>query len=265
MRKLFPTEFVFQIFALLIAFIVVHAVYIAVIRPNAAVFVTEERAKIAMDKNYEVKQSPYVILRDYEQEACFILMLWALAILGFKLVNTHKQRQFLDIDLVGLPEGTPVTVESSQQTSALIRKRIPEKDQEYLLPRVILSAIDRFSATKSVQDSSSVVHSVCDEESERLESDLSIIRYIAWAIPSIGFIGTVRGIGNALAQAHEAVAGDITGVTDSLGTAFNSTFIALLLSILLMFLIHQLQSMQEKFVLDTRRYCDDWFVRRLKT
>jgi biopolymer transport protein ExbB/TolQ len=265
MRKLFPTEFVFQIFSLLIAFIVVHAIYIAVIRPNADAFVTEERAKIAIDKKYEVKQSPYVILRDYEQEACFILMLWALAILGFKIVDTHKQRQYLDIDLVGLPEGTPITVESSQQTSTLIRKRIPDMAQEYLLPRVMLSVIDRFSATKSVQDSSSVVHSVCDSESERLDSELSIIRYIAWAIPSIGFIGTVRGIGNALAQAHEAVSGDITGVTDSLGTAFNSTFVALLLSIVLMFLIHQLQSMQEKFVLDTKRYCDDWFIRRLKS
>jgi len=128
----------------------------------------------------------------------------------------------------------------------------------------VLAAIDRFSSTRSVQDASSVVHTICDDEAERLESELSIIRYIAWAIPAVGFIGTVRGIGNALAQAHKAMEGDITGVMDNLGIAFNSTFIALLISIVLMFLIHQLQSMQEKLVLDTRRYCDDWFVRRLK-
>ena len=58
-----------------------------------------------------------------------------------------------------------------------------------------------------------------------------MIRYISWAIPSIGFIGTVRGIGEALAQADKAVQGDIAGVTQSLGVAFNSTFIALLISI----------------------------------
>ena len=68
-----------------------------------------------------------------------------------------------------------------------------------------------------------------------------MIRYISWAIPSIGFIGTVRGIGEALAQADKAVQGDIAGVTQSLGVAFNSTFIALLISIFLMFLVHQLQ------------------------
>jgi hypothetical protein len=53
-------------------------------------------------------------------------------------------------------------------------------------------------------------------------------------------------------------------VTDSLGTAFNSTLVALLLSIVLMFVIHQLQAAQEQLVLDTRRYAEDWFVRRLK-
>lgn len=265
MRKLFPTEMVFQVFALLVAFIVIHALYVAVIRPKAETFVLEERAKVAIDRSYEIKQSPYVIVRDYEQEACFVLMLWALAIIGFKTTRTYNQRRQLDLDLVGIPEDTPVTFESAQQTSALIRKRLPEKHHDYLLPRVMLAAIDRFSATRNVQDASSVVQTVCDSEAERLESDLSIVRYIAWAIPSIGFIGTVRGIGNALAQAHKAVEGDITGVTDSLGVAFNSTFIALLITIVLMFLVHQLQSMQEKFVLDTQRYCDDWFVRRLKT
>jgi biopolymer transport protein ExbB/TolQ len=91
-----------------------------------------------------------------------------------------------------------------------------------------------------------------------------MIRYIAWAIPSIGFIGTVRGIGAALAQAHKAVEGDIAGVTQSLGVAFNSTFIALLLSIVLMFVVHQLQLLQERLVLESKSYCDRRLIRHLK-
>ena len=109
-----------------------------------------------------------------------------------------------------------------------------------------------------------VVHEMCESEAERSESELSIIRYIAWAIPSIGFIGTVRGIGDALAQAHQAVSGDITGVTQSLGVAFNSTLIALLISIVLMFIIHQIQLMQERLVLGAGRYCDNMLIRRLR-
>ena len=108
------------------------------------------------------------------------------------------------------------------------------------------------------------VKSVCETEGDRLDSELSMIRYIAWAIPSIGFIGTVRGIGEALAQAHKAVEGDITGVTMSLGVAFNSTLVALLLSIVLMFIVHQLQLQQEKLVLDTETYADRNVVRHLR-
>jgi biopolymer transport protein ExbB/TolQ len=98
-----------------------------------------------------------------------------------------------------------------------------------------------------------------------MDSELSIIRYIAWAIPSVGFIGTVRGIGDALGQAHRAVEGDITGVTTGLGVAFNSTFIALVISIVLMFFVHQLQLMQERLVLDSERYVDHELVRRLRS
>jgi len=111
---------------------------------------------------------------------------------------------------------------------------------------------------------STTAHGMCQAESERLESELSMVRYIAWAIPSIGFIGTVRGIGDALAQAHKAVEGDITGVTQSLGVAFNSTFIALVISIVLMFFIYQLQLMQERLVLDTEYYCDEYLIRHLQ-
>ena len=100
-------------------------------------------------------------------------------------------------------------------------------------------------------------------ESDRLDSELSMVRYIAWAIPSIGFIGTVRGIGDALAQAYKAVEGDISGVTASLGVAFNSTFVALVLSIVLMFCLHQLQLTQERLVLDCQRYCDKRLLRFL--
>lgn len=264
MRRIFPTEFIFQVASLLISFIIVHAFYVAEVRPSAELFLTQERARAALDNTYEIQQSLFVILRDFEQEACFVLMFWAIAILGYKGYRIFRQQQQLEIDLVGLPEEATVTVETARQTAALIRKRLAETQQGFLLSRAMLAAIDRFAVTRNIQDASNVVHTLCDAEAERLDSDLSIIRYVAWAIPSIGFIGTVRGIGDALTKVQKAVAGDITGVTDSLGTAFNSTLIALLISIVLMFLIHQMQSSQEKLVLDTRRYCDDWFVRRLR-
>jgi len=47
--------------------------------------------------------------------------------------------------------------------------------------------------------------------------------------------------------------------------AFNSTLIALLISIGLMFLLHQLQQQQERYVLDTESYCDENLISHLYT
>ena len=152
MKKLFPSELIYQLFALLIAFIVVHAIYVAVVRPNADAFIAQEKIQIAQNSNYEIQRSAYVVLRDFEQEACFVLLLWAISILGYKAMASRRQREQLRLDLVGLPEDQSVTVETAEQTSTLIRKRIPEVAQDYLLSRVMLAAIDRFSATRSVQD-----------------------------------------------------------------------------------------------------------------
>ena len=87
---------------------------------------------------------------------------------------------------------------------------------------------------------------------DMLQLDLTFIKYISWAIPSIGFIGTVRGIGDALSRAAEAIDGNITGMTTSLGVAFNSTFVALVLSILLMLFITRLEYKQDALIISLR-------------
>ena len=259
-----PTELIFQIFALLIAFIIVHAIYISVIRPEADTFMQKEHQLMKEDVSYVQKRNFYVVVRDYEQEACFILMLWALAIMSYKGLSSWQQNKLLDTDLLKLPIDLPI---GPEDTKALIKKidSLPEKIHHFLLPRALKITIQRFAATKNVHDSATAMRDVCDSESQRLETELSIIRYIAWAIPSVGFIGTVRGIGDALSQANRAMEGDITGVTESLGVAFNSTFIALIISIVLMFFIHQLQQLQERLVLDSENYCDQNLIVRLST
>lgn len=262
MKKRFPVELVYQVFALLIAFILVHALYVTLIRPQANAFVEQQAASMQANPDYVQQRSFYVVIKDYEQEACFVLMFWAFAILGFKGRNSWRQQQLLEQDLLRLPQDLPIGVEDTRDLAARLRG-LPETVQDYILPRALLTAVERFGATRNVQDVSTAARDICESEGERMESELSIIRYIAWAIPSVGFIGTVRGIGDALGQAHRAVEGDITGVTASLGVAFNSTFIALVISIVLMFFIHQLQLMQERLVLDSERYIDHWFIRRL--
>lgn len=262
-KKNFPVEFVFQLFALIIVIIVVHAFYVSVIRPNAAQILVDQNAAAAVDPSYVRERRVAVLVKDMEQEACFILGLWALAIMGYKGVKLVGERGLLDIDLVPIAEGMRILPEDTREFARQIQA-LPEESRLMLLPRALLNALRRFSSTRNIQDVATSTHTICESEAERLESELSMIRYISWAIPSIGFIGTVRGIGEALAQADKAVQGDIAGVTQSLGVAFNSTFIALLISIFLMFLVHQLQLMQERLVYDSENYCNDKLIRHMR-
>jgi biopolymer transport protein ExbB/TolQ len=254
MKRDFPFsfEFIYQVFSLIVIVIIVHAIYVGVIRPRADAILARQAIQLAEDRSQVMERSVFVLIRDYEQEACFILMFWAIAIMGYKAFKTSRQRALLQMDLIPLAEGVRILPEDTRDVSRQIQA-LPLQQRAALLPRALL------------QDVASATHAYCDSEAERLESELSMIRYIAWAIPSIGFIGTVRGIGDALGQAHKALEGDIFDVTRSLGVAFNSTLIALLISIGLMFLLHQLQQLQERYVLDTESYCDENLISHLYT
>jgi biopolymer transport protein ExbB/TolQ len=262
MNRSFSREFVFQLFALIIAVILVHGVYVTVVWPRAEAALAEQRARMQADPDYVAESSIYVIVKDYEQESCFVLMLWCLAIIAYKGFDTVRERRLFDRALVPIAAGVRILPEDTREYARALQA-LPEVERQALLPRSLLNALNRFGATRNVQDVAASTHQLVNSEAERMESELSMVRYILWAIPAIGFIGTVRGIGLALNMAHRAVEGDVSGVTESLGTAFNSTLIALLISIPLMFLVHQLQLMQERLVFDAESYTDDQLIRHL--
>lgn len=248
-------KFLFQLNALLLVAILTHGFYIGVIRPEAYAIQEEHIRAIADDPNYAAPRSLYVILSGYEQETCFILLFWALTILSYKAHRVNSEFRFLHQKVLTVEEGKRI-VPDMVELRPYIRQLtlLPKKKQDYFLPTLFKDTLQRFTVTKDIQATADFVKNRCQLQADELESDLSMIRYIAWAIPSIGFIGTVRGIGLALGEAHRAVEGDITGVTSGLGIAFDSTLIALFISIILMFCVHQVQRFQERFVLEVENY-----------
>lgn len=257
------SEAMYQLGALIIAVIVVHAAYVAVIRPVAQDLQEQQTISQQTDPNYEPERSVFIILQDFEQETCIILLLWAIAIIGMKIQQTLRERSLLERTLIQVSDGMSILPEDSRNYARPVQA-LPDNEKAMLLPRALLAGLHRFQTTRNIQDASTIVRDTCDTEAERMETKLTIVRYIAWAIPSIGFLGTVRGIGTALGKAYQAVEGDIVGVTVSLGVAFNSTFVALVVSILLMFLLHNLQLLQDNLVLDSQSYCDRNLIQHLQ-
>ena len=261
-RFQYPSEFACTLFALVFTIMAVHATYVAWIRPQGEAITQLELERMKEDRTYVPKRSFFLVIKDFEQELEIMHFVWAMLIIGYKAVLVRRERKFLERELIHVPEGIKVLPEDAKDYARQLEALTDDKDR--LVVRALQRTLDRFAATRSIRDSAETSKTVCDSEADRLDSSLAMIRYIAWAIPAIGFIGTVRGIGDALAQAHRAMQGDLSGVTQGLGTAFNSTLIALLLSLVLMFLLHHLQTMQERLVRDAGTGLDDRLLQNLR-
>ena len=242
--------------ALIVSIVAVHLAYIGYIRPEAQLVMEAARAA-----GQSAPRELVVILKDYEQEICLILMFWGIFLIFGKCIAILKDRYLFQVDFL---DGT--TGDTKDLSSVLKSlEGLPEKIRDTPLVRTLTASLRRYLITENVQHTSDAIDSSVEALAVKLEAENSMIRYLIWAIPSLGFIGTVRGIGEALAQADQALAGDIAGMTESLGVAFNSTFVALLISIGLMFLLHQLQRLQDGLVVDTQGYCESFLLNRIST
>src|SRR5210317_286519 len=153
-KKNIPVEFVFQLFALIIAIIVVHAFYVSIVRPNAAEVLAEQAIEAENNPDYVRERSNWVLIKDLEQESCFILMFWALAIMGYKAREILRERQLLDMELIPIAEGMRILPEDTREFARQVQA-MPNEDQKMLLPRALLNALRRFNSTRNIQDVSS--------------------------------------------------------------------------------------------------------------
>src|SRR5437667_459052 len=100
----------------------------------------------------------------------------------------------------------------------------------------------------------------------RLVTSMATVHYLAWAIPALGFLGTVRGLSGGLSMAGKVgqeIQTFIDQATRHLTIAFDCTLIALVLSLALMFLVHSVQRDEEALVMDCQQYCLEHLVNRL--
>ena len=142
-------ELFFQLVSLMLAIILVHAIYVTVVRPNADSIINHAAEVAAAGGEFVVPRTFFVVIKDFEQESCFILMIWALAIMGYKARATLRESRMLTMPLVSVSEGTRILPDDAGQ---LVRplQTLPEQQQEDRLPLVRITALARFQVTMSV-------------------------------------------------------------------------------------------------------------------
>ena len=110
----------------------------------------------------------------------------------------------------------------------------------YILANMIRLALGKYAVSRSGRDVAETVRTQADVDLGRLVSSMATVHYLAWAIPAIGFFGTVRGLATSLTmggQTQLEIAAFIKEATGHLNVAFDCTLVALALSLVLMFLL----------------------------
>jgi len=150
--------------------------------------------------------------------------------LAMKVGDLARQRSQPDDDLLPpIPAGGQDPAEAADLGTTL-----PEVDG--YLPRRLREALDFVVRTGSPEDLEDHLKYLSDLDAARAAQSYGLVRFIVWAIPIMGFLGTVIGITVAIANLSPTQLENISGVVAGLGTAFDTTATALALSMLLMFL-----------------------------
>ena len=200
-----------------------------------------------------------------EQIACYCCFTWAGFILLGRYLEVRRQRRAFELDLLPTDVGVCILPEDAR----LLQRRVEQRAGRggpYILANMIRLALGKYAVSRSGRDVSDTVRTQADVDMGRLVSSMATVQYLAWAIPALGFLGTVRGLATSLTMGEktdEKIVDFIAGATRHLNVAFDCTLIALALSLVLMFLLHTVQREEEALVIDCQQYCLDHLVGRL--
>lgn len=180
-----------------------------------------------------------------------------------RMLITNHLRKELTLHL--LPdEDMSTTLERSDMGG--IHARVAAVSANGLLAKMITLLASQFQSTHSVSDCHECLNTQADLNANRCTTQYGSARYITWLIPSLGFIGTVYGILEALDIAQKSqndMAAQLPNVIGGLSVAFWTTLLALIMCCVLMFLQHIIQSREEEFQTSCCEYCLRNFINRL--
>jgi biopolymer transport protein ExbB/TolQ len=189
---------------------------------------------------------------------CFI---WAMFILITRFWEIKRQRQAFALDLLPTEEGARILQEDAWPLQRKV-EQINTTKGPFILANMIRVALGKFAVSRLSQDVGESLKAQAELDQARMAATMSTVNYLAWAIPAIGFFGTVRGLAGSMTIAGQG--GEmVRNATRHLTVAFDCTLVALGLSLLVMFFLHALQRDEEALVIDCQQYCLEHLVNRI--
>lgn len=200
-----------------------------------------------------------------------LLMFWSFAILLLKSRQLARQKSAMLMDLLPNEISQEITLESLDKFVAHILN-LPTVARESILVNRVLRGIEHFRVRKSAAETVTMMESQSAIDASNVASSYTIIKVFIWAMPILGFIGTVMGISGAVSGLSATLenASDISAVTSSLksvfsglATAFDTTLLALIMSMIVKIPASAMQRSEDGLVTVADEYCNENLLRRL--
>ena len=198
--------------------------------------------------------------------------LWATVILVQKYRLHREQSRIPLLDLLPHSFGQEINTNNAPMFHSYLQHLSSLGPRSYLVDRLTWG-LRRFMLRRNIYELSQQLAERTRADSDAIDSSYSMLRVFVWAIPILGFIGTVLGISEAVASfsysvnsaaSLEVMRDSIGSVTTGLGVAFDTTLLALIMSILIMFPMSSLQKAEEDLLARSEEYCDRQLIGRLR-
>lgn len=195
----------------------------------------------------------------YAMWVCFYVGIGELLV---RLFLTREQEQELSMGFLPTDPQTLITMETMPD----IHQRLTAANRNGYPTRIIRLLGYQFQSSQSVSLCNELLNTQTELYQHEISLNYGVVRYIAWLLPSIGFMGTVWGILKALesATAHIDQPEQLLGfVIGDMSVAFWTTLLALIQAALLLFVSHLVEGREERMLNTTAQYCVTNFINRL--
>jgi len=198
---------------------------------------------------------------------------WSLAILLIKWRKVALQTKALDYSITRDEVDFVLSPKTANDILEEIYK-LAHNPKHFLLFNRIERALSNLKHIGRVSDVEDILRSQADNDESSMESTYTLVRGFIWAIPVLGFIGTVQGLSTAIggfgvvlskATDISELRGSLQVVTGGLAVAFETTFIALVAAVIIQLLLTALKRKEEAFLDRCSEYCHRHIVSKLRT
>ena len=187
--------------------------------------------------------------------ATTVLFFTAMATLGLKSLSFGGERRALHRIPGEIANIGPSSLEEQCGSIQESLEELPRKMRASQIGRRIQDVCDFLRGRQSANGLEEHLRYLADLQSERLHQSFALVRTVTWAVPILGFLGTVIGITIAIANVTpEQLDTSLSDVTNGLAVAFDTTALALSLSILLVFMTFVVERREQQIAVDVEEF-----------